>query len=384
MDSRYQTSVSQRLSKRNRALGMLRVLAQVAHAQHQLGLTATNVQPAIDKLIERFTGEWADFERFIHEWERREEAVHHETAAFVDVVRSFLRVEGRAAVYWGMTSSDLTETTDAVIYRNIVETCFTSELIKLEQLLETSVNINEKRRGRTHGQLAEPVSCNATYLRAARDLSWARHAMHTSMLHGKLSGPVGEYNAAVTPDVESMVGGKLSIQMDAYAAQTADKFILARAAMAQIQLVGLCEQLATFHRIGSIAGVDLYAEGFKRDEQKGSSIMPYKRNPIKSERICGLARVCRGHLSAILETSYTQWWERDLTNSSVERTAFWDLVQLSYFILAETVQVLEGGHWLPDPFYDEDTWESPVDELIKRQGAGEDPEEVYRDIQGRG
>ena len=76
--------------------------------------------------------------------------------------------------------------------------------------------------------------------------------------------------------------------------------------------------------------------------------MPTKVNPIRAEQVCGLARVARGHLFAILETAHTQFFERDLTNSSVERLAWRDLLHLTGYIL-ESANQMDFSAWTPKP-----------------------------------
>lgn len=383
MDTRYKTALSGVVHKHNRARAYLRILAAVANSQQHNGLHNCPVGSSVHELAN-------DSDRFLEllrSWNFWERELNHDTAGFVRAVRDFLPQAQSPYLYWGMTSSDLTDTADALIYQECVSVYIQGELQRLIRLLpERSApenHIPARRRGRTHGQLAEPVPYFRFYQRAERNLGRVQYNLQSCMLPGKISGPVGEYNAACTPLVERAVMQSLGIEADELASQTVDRFYYAQAAMVLIQMVGICEQLATLHRLSAISGVDLFQEDFKAGRQKGSSIMPYKNNPMRSERICGLARVCRGYLSAILETSHTQWWERDLTNSSVERVAFWDLIQTAFYILTLTADVVDMGVWMPDPSYDPSSYNSAVDELIERQRRGEDPDMVYREIQER-
>lgn len=383
MDPRYSTALSGVVSKPNRARAYLRVLAAVANSQYSNGLHGSNA----GQLVHALANDSESFGAIMELWGTHERELNHETAGFIRAVRDLLPAEARPYVYWGMTSSDLSDTADALIYQECVSVYIQGEIQKLIRLLpERSVPVNHipfRRRGRTHGQLAEPVPYFKHYQRAERNLSRVQYNLQLCMLPGKIAGPVGDYNQACTPMVERLVMQSLGIEADELASQTVDRFYHAQAAMVLIQIIGICEQLATLHRLSSIGGVDLFHEKFETGRQKGSSIMPYKNNPMRSERICGLSRVARGHLSAILETSHTQWWERDLTNSSVERVAFWDLVQLAFYILVQTTEVVDAGVWQPDPYFNPDTYVSAVDELVYRQGQGEDPDEVYRSIQER-
>ena len=88
-------------------------------------------------------------------------------------------------------------------------------------------------------------------------------------------------------------------------------------------------------------------EAFREGEQKGSSAMPHKRNPIKSEQLCGLARVLRGNLQAALE-DVALWHERDISHSSVERIIVPDSLMLAYYVLVKFTQVVEDLRVYPE------------------------------------
>jgi len=152
-------------------------------------------------------------------------------------------------------------------------------------------------------------------------------------LRANLSGPVGSFSSFLSYYDATVVARGLGLELDNFSTQTADRHAMAEIAMQLVQLVGIAEQVATTQRLASISGVDEFVEDHLDNHQIGSSSMPHKVNPIKSEQVCGLARVARGHLTAILETAHTQWWERDLTNSSVERLAWRDLIGLTAYIL---------------------------------------------------
>lgn len=373
MDPRYHTDLQLSLSRAATIQRYKRILAAVAEAQH---LYRVFDNERVAKAVRD-----SDPNALMNLWPTEERRVKHETGGFVSALRHIVPLEVRPYVYLGLTSSDLMDTAAAMQWHEIWHKYL---LPDVEQLMGTLIAWSQEqgqRMGRTHGRLSAPVDIGAPYARAARDLLAVQMELNgRHHIPGKLSGPVGGYNEALTPQIAQACSHALGVQMDDNASQIVDRHFYRRVASDLVEVVAVCEQLATLHRLSAIEGVDLHAEGFDTGVQMGSSVMPFKRNPMRSERICGLARVVRGNYSALLETWATGWWERDLTNSSVERTAWLDLVQLTHYIVRESTAVIEEGSWRTDVPTD---YQSPVDELITRHLAGEDPETVYREIQSR-
>lgn len=373
MSLRYATEVDRLRSPEETIARYHRVLIEVARAQQQTGVFSENVAAAIENVGPPTPEAWQTWES----------VYRHETAGFVQAQRE--RVRGRrerSLVYLGLTSSNLIDCSDAIAWQQVQG--LLEDLI--DQTHESVPWSPEWRMGRTHGRDAEPVPNDRVYQRMIRDLTHAVDLLSQTPLVGSLAGPVGEYNQALTPEIQMEVGNALGIPMDFRPTQTSSRFRVGQAAMGLVQVIGACEQVATHHRLQSISGIDEFREGFREGQQKGSSVMPHKRNPMISERICGLARVARGYLSAILETAHTQWWERDLTNSSVEREAFWPLASLAVYVLQQTLRVLSEGEvrapWYLNPI-NVPQRETPSEELIRRVLDGEDHEDVYREIQER-
>jgi len=105
-------------------------------------------------------------------------------------------------------------------------------------------------------------------------------------------------------------------------------------------LATACEAIALEVRHGQRTEVRELAEAFSAG-QKGSSAMPHKRNPVRSERICGLARVVRGYVTPVME-GMVLWHERDISHSSVERVALPDAATLTDYVLAQTTGLIGG------------------------------------------
>jgi adenylosuccinate lyase len=201
--------------------------------------------------------------------------------------------------------------------------------------------------GRTHGMQAEPTTFGAKLalwcLAADRDRQRLRAARQRVAV-GKLSGAVGTYSN-IDPRVEEYVCRQLGLE-PVPATQ-----VIARDRHAE--LLWACAAVgATVETIGTEVRHLARTEVGEAEErfgsgQKGSSAMPHKRNPILSERLCGLARVLRGYLSAGIE-DVALWHERDISHSSVERMILPDACGLAYYVLRKCAGLIEGLVVHPD------------------------------------
>ena len=175
--------------------------------------------------------------------------------------------------------------------------------------------------GRTHGIHAEPdiwghrVADFAFAMARSRDrLIRARDAVAV----GKLSGPVGTYSN-IDPAIEATVMPELGLRPADVATQVVFRDGISEWISALAVTATVCEAIALEARHGQRTEVRELAEPF-RAGQKGSSAMPHKKNPIRSERICGIARIVRGYVTPVME-GMPLWHERDISHSSVERIA---------------------------------------------------------------
>lgn len=351
------------LGQRHRGQLYLRILAWVARIQGH-GPTGA----ALDTLDTDLAG-----------WRRAEAHYRHETAGFVAWVREALP-EHRSNIYVGMTSSDLQDTADALVWQSYLAQLLGPAVRHLmEHWANTDPTTIMLREARTHGrgtQLMVPV--DRLYLRAASDLNETLTRINQIPLRANLSGPVGGYSEYLPINRAMEVAAALSLQIDFQSTQTADRHRMAELAMQLVQLIGCVEQVATVHRLASISGVDEYSEGHANAWQKGSSAMPHKVNPISAEQVCGLARIARGLLTPILETAHTQWWERDLTNSSVERVAWHDLLHLTLYIVLAAHDWATVDAWTPQPA-DGDGYSS-FHRYNDALTIGQDPEAAYQAV----
>jgi adenylosuccinate lyase len=251
--------------------------------------------------------------------------------------------EAAAWVHYGMTSSDLVDTALAV---QLTET---SDLL-IERASDLVAALREHglahagtlRAGRTHGIHAEPdvwghrVADFAFAVARSRDrLRRAREAVAV----GKLSGPVGTYSN-LDPGIEAQVMASLGLRPADVATQVVFRDGIAEWISVLALLATSCEAVALEVRHGQRTEVAELAEPFSAG-QKGSSAMPHKRNPIRSERICGLARVVRGYVTPVME-GMALWHERDISHSSVERVALADAAIATDYLLHLTAGLVRG------------------------------------------
>lgn len=342
----------------------LRTLAAVALAQGH-------------EAVSRALAELAQTRPYEDLWNRCVVVARHETAGFVQYVREVLS-DHAGKIYIGMTSSDLQDTYEAQIWSRV----WPELRADIGNLVKKLVDADPGQRfGRTHGRITgEVVDANQVYGRAVRNLAETVARIDQIPLRASLSGPVGNHSEFLTYEQASHACELLRVPMDTHSTQTADRHRYAELAFQLTQIVGVYEQLATVHRLSSISGVDEFSEGLT-DAQKGSSSMPHKVNPVSAEQVSGLARLARSNLSALLETWRTQWWERDLSNSSVERVAWRDLLHLVGYLTESVYDWEFEAGWAP---FNKTLSETPFHEYNRRLLEGDDPESIYREVQSRG
>ncbi len=256
--------------------------------------------------------------------EKREEQTQHEILAFLEEVASHAGPAGRW-LHHGLTSSDVLDTSLALQLRAACD-------LLHQDLLALRMTIGERARryafvpmiGRTHGVHAEPVTYGLKlalmydeFGRATDRLLAAREQISV----GKLSGAVGTY-AHLDPAVEEEVCRKLGLIPAPASNQIIQRDRHASLATTLALIGGSIERWAIEFRHLQRTEVLEVEEPFAKG-QKGSSAMPHKRNPILSERLCGLARLLRGYALAAME-NVPLWHERDISHSSAERVLFPD------------------------------------------------------------
>jgi adenylosuccinate lyase len=278
---------------------------------------------------------------FVDAVAERERVTDHDVAAFVDVVQQRLGPPGRW-IHYGLTSSDVVDTALCWALRDAADLMLDASSSLVAALVDQArTHADTVMIGRTHGMHAEPTTFGRKLalwaLQADRDrrrLGAARDAVAVA----KLSGAVGTYSN-IDPFVERHVASALGLT-PVPATQVVARDRHAEYLWACAALGATVEQIALELRHLQRTEVGEVEEGFKAG-QKGSSAMPHKRNPITAERLCGLARILRGNLTAGLE-DVALWHERDISHSSVERVILPDSSLLAYYVLRRCASLVSG------------------------------------------
>ena len=277
-----------------------------------------------------------------------EKEVKHDVIAFLTNVNEYVGEAGRY-IHLGMTSSDMLDTALALQLVASLDVLMT----QLEGLIQAIRYQAQQHRntvmiGRSHGIHAEPITFGfklagwlAEVLRHRDRLCQQKR----SIAVGKISGAVGTY-ANIDPQIEALTCQKLGLEPDTASTQVVSRDRHADFLNALALLAASIERFAV--EIRNLQRTDvLEVEEYFSKGQKGSSAMPHKRNPIRSERLTGMARLIRGYAVAGLE-NVALWHERDISHSSVERVAFPDACILTHFMLVEITDLVKHLLVYPD------------------------------------
>ncbi|HEY9701172.1 MAG TPA: adenylosuccinate lyase, partial [Allocoleopsis sp.] len=270
-----------------------------------------------------------------------EKEVRHDVIAFLTNVNEYVGESGRY-IHLGLTSSDVLDTALAlqmVASINII-------LERLEDLIQAIRYQAQQHRytimiGRSHGIHGEPITFGfklagwlAEVLRHRERLVNVRQDISV----GQISGAVGTY-ANIDPQIEAITCEKLGLEPDTASTQVISRDRHGNFIQNLALLAASIERFAV--EIRNLQRTDvLEVEEFFSKGQKGSSAMPHKRNPIRSERLTGMARIIRGNAVAALE-NIALWHERDISHSSVERMILPDSCTLIHFMLVEMTDLVK-------------------------------------------
>jgi adenylosuccinate lyase len=278
-----------------------------------------------------------------------EARVGHDVIAFLTVVNESIGQPEARYVHLGMTSQDLNDTAMAV---QLMESAriIASDLSAVREAA-AELAIRHRRTlmaGRTHGVVAEPITFGFKVAGWVAELDRAQERLARAAADaavGRVSGAVGTH-ATIDPRVEDHVCKALGLQPDPVSTQVVARDRHANFMSALALVAGTLERIATEIRHLQRSEVGEAFEPFGK-EQKGSSAMPHKRNPVLTERVCGLARVVRGHLVTALENT-ALWHERDISHSSAERIIFPDACATVDYMAQEMTKVLRGLEVRPE------------------------------------
>jgi adenylosuccinate lyase len=273
----------------------------------------------------------------------RERTTNHDVAAFVDVVAASVGEEGRW-IHYGLTSSDVL---DSALGLQLVEagTILVAGATAYRDALVTKAREHAETLcvGRTHGIHAEPTTFGLRLagfaFEAHRNVARLRAAFAQAAV-GKLSGAVGTY-ASIPPSVEASVMDRLGLRVEDVSTQVVPRDrhaeVLQAVSLAGAGLERFAQEIRNLQR----TEVREVEEPFASGQQKGSSAMPHKRNPITAERVCGLARVLRGYAQAGVE-NVALWHERDISHSGAERVILPDATILLDYMQHLSTRLAEG------------------------------------------
>ena len=291
----------------------------------------------------RSIAELADAEPDLERIRELEQTTRHETLAFLTWLSECMGGQDARYLHLGMTSSDA------------LDTCFSIQLVKATDLILAGLRelLDQLQRrafefkhqlciGRSHGVHGEPTTfglklaqAHAEFQRVERRIESARNEIAV----GAISGPMGTF-ATVPPQVEAHVCERLGLQPETASTQViprdrhAQYFATLGAAASSVERLAV--ELRNLQR-SEILEVE---EPFRKD-QKGSSAMPHKRNPILSENVTGLARLVRSTVVPALE-NVALWHERDMSHSSVERVIAPDATAALDFAIWRMSGVVRG------------------------------------------
>ena len=272
----------------------------------------------------------------------RERVTEHDLAAFVDVLAASAGPAGRW-IHFGLTSSDVLDTAMALQLKAAGEVIVPASRDLVTALAERAREHRETLcAGRTHGVHAEPTTFGLRLagfaFEADRNAGRLERAFRQAAV-GTISGAVGTY-ASGSPEFEARVLRRLGVEPEPAPTQVVARDRHAELLQAVAPAGAGLERLATDFRHLQRTEVREVQEPF-RPGQKGSSAMPHKRNPIVSERICGLARVLRGNAGAALE-NVALWHERDISHSSAERVVIPDSTVLIDYLQQLAIGLVRG------------------------------------------
>lgn len=271
-----------------------------------------------------------------------EREMEHDMLAFVRALTENMGEEARF-VHMGVTSYDVEDTALGLLLKRSCEILERDLDEAIESVRQRAVEHKHTlMMGRTHGIHAEPITFGLKLLVWLSELERQKErllAVKERVASGKISGAVGTY-ATVDPRVEEIVLRKLGLNRPKVSTQILQRDRHAEYLCVLSLIAASVEQFATEIRNLQRTEIAEVEEPFLAG-QRGSSAMPHKRNPIKSERLCGLARLVRSMVIPALENIPT-WHERDLTNSSVERVILPEASILTDYILRQFVAIVRG------------------------------------------
>ena len=278
----------------------------------------------------------------VEEVEAREKITNHDLASFVDILQDKVNQDSEW-IHYGLTSSDVVDTSNSLLILESLKFL----LQEVDKLINTLKNLAIKEKdtkivGRTHGVFAEVTFLGNIISNWLLEISRNKERLERAKENisiGKLSGVVGNYTI-INSDVEKKSLETLNLKPELFASQIVSRDRYAEVISSIGMLASSYDRIAINLRGYQRSEVGEIHESFS-NEQKGSSAMPHKKNPITSERISGISRILRGYVVTALE-NISLWHERDISNSSVERIIFPDSFNLICFSTIEMEKLFKN------------------------------------------
>lgn len=270
-----------------------------------------------------------------------EKTTDHDVIAFTTNLAENIGESARF-VHYGLTSSDVVDTANALLLKESCDVLLAKVDAMLPVLKRRAYEFKDTPQiGRTHGIHAEPTSYGLVWALWYSEMERNRERLlraKEAISVGKISGAVGAF-AHLGPDVEERVCERLGIKAADVSTQVIQRDRYAEYLSTLGLIASTLEKMALQVRHWQRTEVREAQEAFKKG-QKGSSAMPHKRNPILSERICGMARTVRANTIVGLE-NVALWHERDISHSSAERIVLPDSSATLDYMLAKTTSLLD-------------------------------------------
>lgn len=332
-------------TEENKLETWLKVEAVLARIHAKLG----NIpKEAADEIERKATLDFVKIERV----KRIEDEIQHDLMAMVKALTEVCDGEAKNYVHYGATSYDIEDTALALQFKDAIK-IVENDLKELKNTLLDQANTHKKTIciGRTHGQHALPTTYGMKFAVWAAEIQ--RHLerldeVKKRVFVGKMTGAVGTgaSHGEKAEEIDKLVMQELNLGQVLITTQVIQRDrhaeLITKLALAASTLDKMAKEIRNLQRteIGEIA------EPFKQ-KQVGSSAMPGKRNPHKSERICGLARIIKSFVYPAMENVSLEH-ERDLTNSAPERIIFPETFIILDYMLREMINILSGLEFFPE------------------------------------
>ena len=331
---RYKTLLNQVFSEQSKFELQLTVERELANANFKVGKIP---KEANDLIQQRCTPEFVKFERV----KEIEKEIHHDVMSLVKAIAEQCGDFGEY-IHLGATSYDIQDTVRSLQLSKskvvILETIDKTIALVADLALEHK---NLVCIGRTHGIHAIPTTYGMKFGNFLNELNIAKETLQNAKVNfGKMSGAVGTYASFGTQEVEKIVLNKLELDKQPITSQVITRTIISKYVYALGLIATVLDHFAREIRNLHRTEIDELREAFT-SKQVGSSTMPQKRNPEKSERICGIARVIRSYIQTSLDNVCLEH-ERDLTNSSSERIILAEVSILTHYILLQMNSILSS------------------------------------------